>query len=209
MSTAPTAPPPKDPGTGSPAVRPPGAHRDPAEAGQPDLPQLTRKRTAWDVLLGLLLLVVGVVVLGDVAIASVVSVLFVGWTLLLGGTAAVVLALFRIGRGGFWIGLLSGAVTLVTGLVFVRNPGVTLLALLLVTGALLIAGGLVRIVLAISEPEQRLLLLVSGVVSVVLGLMLLNRWPESALWLLGTLLGIQLVVDGLLLILFGRLRPNP
>jgi uncharacterized membrane protein HdeD (DUF308 family) len=169
-------------------------------------PTMSVRRTGWDVLLGLLLIVVGVVVLGDVVIASVVSVLFVGWTMLIGGVMTIALALLRIGRGGFWIGLVSGALSFVTGLVFVRNPGVTLLALLLVTGAVLILGGLIRIVVSFTEPGQRLVLLVSGALSVVLGVLLINRWPESALWLLGTLLGIQLVVDGLLLILFGRLR---
>lgn len=211
MSTAPTAPPPPDPGPGSAdPPRTPGAHRgpdavDPA-AGQARPPVLAMRRTGWDFLLGLLLVVMGVVVLGDVVIASVVSVLFLGWTLLIGGAAAVVLALFRIGRGGFWIGLLTGAFTLVTGVVFVRNPGVTLLALSLVTGALLIAGGIIRIVLAVQEAEQRLVLLISGVASVVLGLMILNRWPESALWLLGTVLGVQILIDGLLLMLLGRPR---
>jgi membrane protein HdeD len=169
-------------------------------------PALTVRRTGWDVVLGLVLIVVGVVVLGDVVIASVLSILFVGWTMLIGGAVAIVLALLRIGRSGFWIGLVSGALTFVTGLVFVRNPGVTLLALLLVTGAMLILGGLIRIIVSFSEPGQRLVLLVSGALSVVLGVLLLNQWPESALWLLGTLLGIQLVVDGLLLILFGRVR---
>jgi membrane protein HdeD len=189
MSTAPTGPRPRD------------AAGVPAEP-----PALVMKRTGWDVLLGLLLVATGAFVLGDVAIASVVSVLFVGWTLLVGGVIAVVLALFRMRRGGFWIGLLNGALTLVTGLVFVRNPGVTLLALSLVTGALLIGGGIIRLVLAVQEPDQRLVLAISGVLSVVLGLMVLNRWPESALWLLGTLLGIQIVVDGVLLILLGRPR---
>jgi uncharacterized membrane protein HdeD (DUF308 family) len=159
-----------------------------------------------DVGLGLLLVVMGALILGDVAIASVVSVLFVGWTLLLGGAVAIVVALFRIGRGGFWTGLLDGALSLVIGLVFVRNPHVTLLTLSLVAGALLVANGIVRIGLAFREPEQRFVLLLSGVLSVALGLMILNRWPESALWLLGTLLGVQVVVDGVLLMLLGRLR---
>lgn len=200
MSTAPTAPPPPD--TGPPGSR---ATADGGPAGAVDEPRLARRRTAWDVGLGLLLVVMGALILGDVAIASVVSVLFVGWTLLLGGAVAIVVALFRIGRGGFWTGLLDGALSLVLGLVFVRNPGVTLLALSLVAGALLIANGIVRIGLTFREREQRFVLL-SGVLSVALGLMILNRWPESALWLLGTLLGVQVVVDGVLLMLLGRLR---
>ncbi|HEY6746125.1 MAG TPA: DUF308 domain-containing protein [Mycobacteriales bacterium] len=192
MSTAPTAPP------------PPGAGPDPAGAAAE--PRLVRRRTAWDVGLGLLLVAMGALILGDVAIASVVSVLFVGWTLLLGGAVAIIVALFRIGRGGFWTGLLDGALSLVIGLVFVRNPQVTLLTLSLVAGALLVANGIVRIGLAFREREQRFVLLASGVLSVALGLMILNRWPESALWLLGTLLGVQVMVDGVLLILLGRLR---
>jgi uncharacterized membrane protein HdeD (DUF308 family) len=198
MSTAPTAPPPPD--TGPPGSRSTAAHRG------GDEPRLARRRTAWDVGLGLLLVGMGALILGDVAIASVVSVLFVGWTLLIGGAVAIVVALFRIGRGGFWTGLLDGALSLVLGLVFVRNPGVTLLALSLVAGALLIANGVVRIGLTFREREQRFVLLLSGVLSVALGLMILNRWPESALWLLGTLLGVQVVVDGVLLLLLGRLR---
>jgi membrane protein HdeD len=73
---------------------------------------------------------------------------------------------------------------------------------------MLIFGGLIRIVVSFLEPGQRLVLLISGVLSLALGVLLINQWPESALWLLGTLLGIQLVVDGLLLIVLGRLRPT-
>jgi uncharacterized membrane protein HdeD (DUF308 family) len=207
MTASPTAPTPADPDPAAAPPRPPGAHRNPeADGGSPEPPLVAMKRTGWDVALGVVLVVAGALVLGDVVIASVVSVLFLGWTLLLSGVVMVVLALFRIGKGDFWIGMLSGAISLVVGLVFVRNPGVTLLALSLAAGALLIAGGITRAILALQEPKHRTALLVSGVVSVVLGLMILNRWPESALWLLGTLLGIQLVVDGLILTVLGRPR---
>jgi uncharacterized membrane protein HdeD (DUF308 family) len=207
MSTAPTAPP--DPGRDSDPLRTPGAHRHPDDqdrATDQTQPPVAMRRTGWDVVLGLLLVVVGAVVLGDVAIASVVSVLFLGWTLIIGGAAAIVLALFRVGRARFWIVLLDGVLSLVTGIVFVRNPKLTLLTLSLVVGALLVAGGIVRIAQAVLERDQRLVLLLSGVVTLVVGVLILNRWPESALWLLGTLLGVQIVVDGLLLMVFGRLR---
>jgi membrane protein HdeD len=195
MSTAnPTAPIPD---------RAPGSHRGPEDEAPADF---AVRRTLWDVVLGAVFIIAGVIVLGDVVVASVLSVLFIGWTLLISGVIGVLVALVRIGRGGFWIGLLGGALSLVAGLVFVRNPGTTLLALSLAAGALLITGGLVRIVLAVQERDQRVPLAFSGVVGIVLGLMILNRWPDSALWLLGTVLGVQLVVDGLLLIVLGRLR---
>ena len=158
--------------------------------------QLTARRSAGDVLLGVVLVVMGAFVLGDVVLAGVVSVLFLGWTLLIGGAIGVGLALLWIGRGGFWVGMISASLSLVAGLVFVRNPGVALLALSLVVGALLMVGGVLRIVAAVQVPEQRLILIVTGVLSLVLGLMMLNNWPVSALWLLGTLLGVVLVVAG-------------
>jgi uncharacterized membrane protein HdeD (DUF308 family) len=203
MSTAPSTPSSdRDPRATPP--RPPGAHRDADDASP--RPETALRRTVWDVVLGAVFIVAGVLVLGDVVIASVVSVLFLGWTLLISGVVGVLAALARIGRGGFWLGLLGGSLSLVAGIVFVRNPGTTLLALALVAGALLITGGLVRIVLAVQQPDQRAVLALSGVIGIVLGLMILNRWPESALWLLGTVLGVQLIVDGVLLLVLGRLR---
>jgi uncharacterized membrane protein HdeD (DUF308 family) len=188
MSSVPTAPTPSD------------AAQD---AGGP---RLTIRRTGVDIALGVVLVVTGAVVLGDVALASVISVLFLGWTLLIGGAIALVLALLRLRREGSWTAVLSGALSFVVGLVFVRNPSVTLLALSLTAGALLIAGGIFRLFAAVPSPDQRLPLALSGALSLVLGVMILNRWPSSALWLLGTLLGIQLIVDGVLLMVVGRPR---
>src|SRR4051794_41291455 len=61
---------------------------------------IERSRTAWDILWGALVVLAGLVILGHVAIATVVSVLLLGWIALLAGGFAVVGAFFRIGRGG-------------------------------------------------------------------------------------------------------------
>jgi uncharacterized membrane protein HdeD (DUF308 family) len=164
-------------------------------------------RTWWDVVLGGILVGTGVVVLGDVVVATAVSVLFLGWTLVIGGVIAIVMSLFLIRRGGFWVGMLGGVLALVAGVVFVRRPGAALLALSLAIGAVMLVIGITRLVAAVQHREARLALVLSGILSIVLGLLILNRWPNSALWLVGTLLGIQLIVDGMVLILVGRLRP--
>jgi uncharacterized membrane protein HdeD (DUF308 family) len=189
--------------TGAGAVRS-GPAAEPA-AGQRAEPRMVR--TWWDVVLGGILVGTGVVVLGDVVAASVISVLFLGWILVIGGVVGMVTSLFLIRRGGFWIGMLGGVLALVAGVVFLRRPGATLLALSLAIGAVMLVSGITRLVAAVQHREARLALLLSGVLSIVLGLLILNRWPTSALWLVGTLLGIQLIVDGVVLILVGRLRP--
>jgi membrane protein HdeD len=184
-----------DPGATAPAD--PAAHRQ---------ERISTTRTGWDIVLGLVLVVTGVVVLGDVVIASVISVLFLGWTLLIGGAVGVVLAFFRIGHGGFWIGMLGGVLALVAGLAFVRHPDVALVALSLAIGSIMLVSGIVRLVAAVQHPEMRLMLAVSGVLSLALGLLILYQWPTSALWLIGTLLGVQLIVDGVSLVAVGRPR---
>jgi membrane protein HdeD len=161
--------------------------------------------TSWDLMLGVVLVLTGAIILADAALASLVSVLLVGWTLLIGGAIGAVLGVFRLREGDSWAAVLSGAISLAIGLVFVRNPTVTLLALSLAAGAVMISGGIIRLFAVTSAPESQLLYVMSsGVLSIVLGLMILNRWPSSALWLLGTLLGIQIVVDGILLMVVGR-----
>lgn len=80
-------------------------------------------RSIWDYVLGGILILAGIVVLSHAVIATAISVLFIGWTLLLAGLFAVVVSLFRIGKDGFWIGLLGGGLMAVLGLVMLRNPG--------------------------------------------------------------------------------------
>jgi uncharacterized membrane protein HdeD (DUF308 family) len=62
---------------------------------------LERRRTGWDVVLGILMLIAGVAILAHVVLATVISVLFLGWLALVGGVVGLVAAVFQIGRGGF------------------------------------------------------------------------------------------------------------
>jgi uncharacterized membrane protein HdeD (DUF308 family) len=170
-------------------------------------PLLERRRTGWDVVLGVLSVVAGVIALGHVVLAGAISVLFLGWATLLGGVALVVSAIagWRDARRRW--DLLLGVLLVVVGFGFVRNPGVGLLALTLLAGSMLVVGGIVRLVAAFQPDAPRGLLLLSGGVTLLLGLMVLNRWPVSALWFLGTVLGVELIVDGITTALSGRVRP--
>lgn len=170
-------------------------------------PQLERRRTGWDLVLGFLSVVAGGVVLGHVALAGLVSVLFVGWTLLLGGVIIGVSGLLNIKEPGHRSSLVVGVLLVVLGLSFVRNPGVGLLVLTLLAGSLLLVGGVVRLAASFEDGAPRAILLVNGVVTFGLGLIVLFQWPVSALWFLGTVLGVQLIIDGITMVLVGRLRP--
>ena len=74
-------------------------------------PQVTleRRRTGWDVLFGVLSVIAGFIVLGHVALAGVISVLFTGWMLLIGGVVLVVGAVVNWSDPPRRWGLASGA----------------------------------------------------------------------------------------------------
>jgi membrane protein HdeD len=168
---------------------------------------LERRRTGWDIVLGFLSVIAGGIVLGHVALAGAISVLFMGWTLLLGGIALAVNALVGWKDPSRRWNLAIGALLLLLGFGFIRNPGVGLLTLTLLAGSLLLVGGIVRIVAAFQPGAPRGLMLFSGGVTLLLGILVLNQWPVSALWFLGTVLGIELILEGITTALSGRLRP--
>lgn len=167
---------------------------------------IERRRSTGSVVLGALLVVAGLVILGHTVIATVVSVHLLAWVALISGVLAVVAALFRIGKGGFWSTALSGGLLVVLGLVFLRNPAAAALTLTLVAGALFLAIGITRLIAAVENEAYRWALVIGGVASTALGLVVVFNVVEATLTLLGVLMGVQTLVDGVTLLLVGRPR---
>ena len=168
------------------------------------------RRSGVDLALGAALFVGGLVLLGYTTWATKVSVLFVGWMLLLFGLVGLAGALRRIGRSGFWSAALGGALLSALGLMFLRNPGVGAVTLTLIAGGGFLVGGLVRLVVAgQEEPTSRLPLLVGGIISTTLGLLIVFNLFTASLTLLGLVLAIEMMSDGLVMMMFGRQHLAP
>ena len=100
---------------------------------------------------------------------------------LIGGVLEVGHAIFRKGWQGFWLDLLSGVLTLVAGLFILLRPveGPRILTMLL--GILFLIGGIFRLGagVAMNNPYRGWFIL-HGVISLVLGGLILADWPKSA-----------------------------
>jgi uncharacterized membrane protein HdeD (DUF308 family) len=151
----------------------------------------------WFVLLGIALMVLGSIALGSVVIASLATAVTIGVLILLAGIAETAGAFWCRGWSGFFLHLLSGVLSIVIGVMFLRAPVGALLALTLLVASFLLVGGIFKIVAALSYrfgawgwP------LASGIIDVILGLMIWQQWPASALWVIGLFLGINLVFRG-------------
>ena len=79
------------------------------------------------------------------------------------------------------------------------NLGAALLALTLAFGVLFIVEGIFTIIMAFTNRaghRMYWLVALNGVVTLILGIMVLNQFPFSALWLIGLYVGISLLMTG-------------
>ena len=75
-------------------------------------------------------------------------------------------------------------------------------------GLVLFASGIVRILLSLRHwGDGGWLMLISGAFGMIAGLVILSGWPVTGLWVLGTLLGIDLIVHGLAWLAHGWFVP--
>jgi uncharacterized membrane protein HdeD (DUF308 family) len=151
----------------------------------------------WFVLLGVALIILGVIALGALWITTLATALVIGALLVVSGIAETIGAFWSRGWSGFFLHLLSGVLSIVVGLLFLRAPVDAVLALTLLLACLLMVGGIFKIVAALSYrfgawgwP------LVSGIIDLILGVLICLEWPASALWVIGLFVGISLIFRG-------------
>jgi uncharacterized membrane protein HdeD (DUF308 family) len=167
----------------------------------------------WFVVLGCVLVALGIIALGSVVIASLAAAVAIGILLLLAGVGEVIGAFWCRGWSGFFLELLSGVLSIVVGLLFVRAPLNALAALTLLIACFLMVGGIFKIVAALSYRFAAWgWSLASGIIDVILGVMIWQEWPASALWVIGLFVGINLLFRGINWIALGlalRALPQP
>ena len=151
----------------------------------------------WFVLLGVALVVLGLIALGALWVASLATAVAIGALLLVSGVAEALGAFWCRGWSGFLLHLLSGVLSIVVGGLFLRAPLDAVLALTLLLACLLMVGGIFKIVAALTYRFAAWgWPLVSGVIDLILGVMIWQELPASALWVIGLFVGISLVFRG-------------
>ena len=151
----------------------------------------------WFLLLGIALIALGTIALGYVGIASLAAAVVIGWFIFIGGIAESIGAFWCRAWSGFFWNLLSGILGIVVGLLFLRAPGEALLALTLLIASFLLVEGIFKIVAALMYrfPSWGFAVL-SGGIDVILGVMIWQQFPASAIWVIGMFVGISLIFRG-------------
>ena len=157
-----------------------------------------RAKWGWIVALGVVYTIAGFIALGSVLMATVATVFIVGIMMLVAGIAEVINAFQMKSWGKFLLWVLLGALYIVAGILTFENPLLAAAFLTLLLACSLIVSGIMRIILGFSMKQGMpwVWVVLSGVVTLLLGLIILNHWPVSSLYILGLLLGIDLVFAG-------------
>jgi uncharacterized membrane protein HdeD (DUF308 family) len=165
----------------------------------------------WFVVIGAALIVLGMLALSSVVVASLAVAIVIGGLLFAGGIFECVGSFWCRGWSGFFMHLLSGILSIVVGVLFMRAPLEAAAALTMLVAALLLVGGIFKIVAALTYRFAHWgWPLASGVIDVLLGILIWQGWPGSALWVIGLFVGISMVFRGVNWIALGiALRAAP
>jgi uncharacterized membrane protein HdeD (DUF308 family) len=152
----------------------------------------------WFIALGVAFIIGGILAIYMPTFASIAVALTVGWVFIFVGVAGLVQA-WQVWSwsGAIWTAI-TGLITLAGGIALLLYPDVGALSLTLLLGAVFVAKGISQIIFGFNyRPFDGWgWVVAAGVLSVVVGGLILFSWPSSADWALGTLAGVSLIFSG-------------
>jgi uncharacterized membrane protein HdeD (DUF308 family) len=155
---------------------------------------------SWKALMtvGVLAILIGCIAILVPAVAAVGTAIFIGWILVIAGAFLVAAAFSAHSVGTVVLRLVWAALTVIVGVWLIVEPHNGTLTLTLVLGIYFLFMGLTRITVAFLARGQQNAGLVglSGVAGLLIGILVLAKFPSSADWAIGLLVGIDLIFAG-------------
>jgi uncharacterized membrane protein HdeD (DUF308 family) len=184
-------------------VPPSGALFPVARMIQEDLQGL-RDSWLWFLLLGVVLIVLGMAALTYSFAAGVALVWLFGVFLVVGGIFRIAGAFFTRCWGGFFLSLLAGVLELALGVILFEHPGEALIVYTLLLAVVFFIEGLFWIIGALAGGFRNWgWVLLSGIVTLLLGVLIWRQWPFSGLWVVGTFIGVNMIFNGITYVVLG------
>jgi uncharacterized membrane protein HdeD (DUF308 family) len=160
--------------------------------------ETVKKYSLWYLAQGVLLILAGVLALIYPVLASVTLVVLLGWVLIISGVVQGFGLLGARDVPHYWLQLISVVLAIVIGLLLLRQPDNALLIMTVLLIVFFMVEGISKIIFALTiRPFPNWgWVLASGLVGIVLAVYLWANMPVASEWVLGVLLGIQLIAEG-------------
>ncbi len=168
------------------------------------------KHWFWWMLAGIISLIGGFLALANPLAATLTAELLAGWMFIVVGIMTIISGFGDQGWGGRILTIIMGVLILFLGFNLVGHPLAGMVSLTFVIAIVLVVMGIVRLLLAFSSElaPLRWVLIISGVLSLVLGAMILSNFPKSAALVLGIYLAVELISNGISLIVLALARKS-
>jgi uncharacterized membrane protein HdeD (DUF308 family) len=169
-----------------------------AQAMREAMRETVKRHSLWYLVQGALMVLGGILALVYPFVASAAVVLFLGWILIISGVVQGISLIGAQNVPHFWLQLVSVVLSVIVGVLFLRHPGEGLLTLTLLLIVFFMVEGISKVIFALTiRPFPNWgWVLVSGAIGILLAFYLWASLPITAIWLLGVLLGIQLISEG-------------
>ena len=163
-------------------------------------------KSGWFLLLGIVYVFAGVVAIGSPLVITLLSVLFFGVVLVVAGAAGLIHAFWARGWDGFAVQLLAGILASVMGILLISDAAAGAAVITIILATYFLISGFFRIGFAATHPRlpHRGSLFLSGAITGLLGILITVHWPGSAMWVIGTFVGIDLIFYGISMIVLAR-----
>lgn len=171
----------------------------------PSTASIVARSRSWMIALGIVTIVMGSAAILFPLFSSLAIAMIVGLAFVIAGIAQIVAAFSHPRSGVRILTFFVGALCLTAGIYLLANPVEGLFALTIVVAAIFLVEGILKTIYAfrIRPVAGWGWLLFDGLISIVLGLMLWIRFPSSALWALGIIAGISILISGWTMVMLG------
>lgn len=157
-----------------------------------------RRNRGWVLTAGCISILLGLIAIVYAFAATVVSVIFLGALLIVGGVIEAIYALRHHHHGvHLLVYMLEALFALAAGMLLLRSPERGAIVITLLLAVYFVIAGIFRIVssLALQFPNWGWTVF-NGIITLALGVIVWGGWPVTGLWVLGLFIGINLLVTG-------------
>ena len=162
------------------------------------MPDIIQETKRWFTVAGTILIILGAAAIAVPLVASIAIEVFFGWIFVACGVVTIVHSFRAMSPGKCILRLLSGILYFAIGIMFLVYPLQGVLTLTLLLAILFLFEGIMKVSTALqlrSRPNWGWLL-ASGIAALILAAIIFTGYPGSAAWMLGLLVGINLIFSG-------------
>lgn len=168
------------------------------QMGKEDLSSFSKK-WGWVLAFGVALVALGIFAISYSCVATIISVMFLGIVLVASGIVILIESFQFWWKkwGGFFTHFLMGILYLIAGAMLIKTPTVGSISLTLILAIFYIFLGISRITYALTyDLPSKGWRLFNGIITLLLGILILMKWPMSGLFIIGLFVGIDLFITG-------------